>query len=90
MMIRIVTEPEARIEPGHQWLIVPDSPSGRALADLLHERRPLIKRGGSLLIPHDEHVDQVIVQLIDELARVRYESPVLVQLTMVMDEEEVE
>lgn len=81
-MIHIFTEPEARIEPGHQWLIVPNNPEGQALATLLHGRLPLIKRGDQLMIPHDERADHAIVALIDELARVRYEAPALVQLSM--------
>ena len=84
-MIRIQLEPDADIEPGHQWLIVPDSTEGRALITLLFGRPALIKRGGNLLVPHYENVDANIVALIDELARIRYESPVLVQLSLVAD-----
>ena len=81
-MIRIRLEPEATIEPGHQWLVVPDSSEGRALATLLMGRLPLIVRGTDLLIPHDAGVDQNIVQLINQLAHARFQSPTLLQLTL--------
>jgi hypothetical protein len=81
-MIRINTEQDSRIEPGHQLLEVEDTPQGRALATLLYGHVPAFRHGDRLIIPHDATVDTNIVELINELARVRYESPVMVQLTL--------
>lgn len=81
-MIHIRLESELSIEPGHQWLIVSDSPEGRALVTLLMGRQPLVKRGTDLLIPHNGDVDERIVKMINELAHARYQSPTLLQLTL--------
>lgn len=86
-MIHITLEPEASIEPGHQWLVVSDTPEGRALATLLMGGLPLVRRGSELMIPHDRQADENIVKLINQLAHVRYQSPSLVQLTMVEEPE---
>lgn len=75
-------EPEASIEPGHQWLVLSDTPEGHALAALLTGSAPLIKRGKQVLVPHDERVDAQLVRLINELSHARYQSPSLVQLTL--------
>ncbi len=39
-MINIRLEPEASIEPGHQWLAVRDKTEGRALANLDLDEQP--------------------------------------------------
>lgn len=80
--MRIVLEPELGIEPGHQWLVLSDTPEGRALAFLLMGGLPFVRRGKQILVPHNERVDRQLVTLIDELAHVRYQAPDLVQLTM--------
>lgn len=80
-MIEIALEPNMNIEPGHQWLVIPDTRDGRALA-LLLGGLPLVKRGGSLLVPHSAPVDERILNLIDQLAHVRYQAPDLIQLTL--------
>lgn len=82
-MSLIHLEPEVSIEPGHQWLVLSDTPEGHALAALLTGGAPLIKRGKQILVPHDEQVDAQIVRLINELAHARYQSPSLVQLHLV-------
>ena len=79
----IQLEPEASIEPGHQWLVLSDTPEGHALAAVLTGGAPLIKRGKQILVPHDAKVDEQIVRLINELSHVRYQSPSLVQLQLV-------
>lgn len=81
-MTLITTEPDLTIEPGHQFIVVPDSEEGDAILTLLGGDHPTIKRGDEILLAHDYHVDRVIVQLIDELAQVRFSAPGLVQLTM--------
>lgn len=79
-MTRILVERELSIEPGHQWLVLGDTPDGHALAALLTGGAPLIKRGKQILVPHDEKVDAQIVALINELSHVRYMAPTLIQL----------
>ncbi len=84
-MIHIALDPDATIEPGHQWLAVDDTEEGRALATLLMGpgEVPYKQNGArSIFIPHDATVDKNIVALINELAHVRFQSPELVQLTM--------
>jgi len=81
-MPKILLEPELSIEPGHQWLVLSDTPEGRALAFLLMGGLPLVKRGKQILVPHNDRVDQQLVALIDQLAHARYQAPDLVQLTM--------
>jgi len=84
-MTHIQLERELSIEPGHQWLVLSDTPEGHALSTLLTGGAPLIKRGKQILVPHDAKVDAQIVALINELAHVRYQSPSLVQLQLVED-----
>ncbi len=81
-MINITLEPEMGIEPGHQWIVVPDTDEGRALVQILTDATPLIQRGGDLLIPHNAKVDERIVNLIDQLAHARYQAPDLIQMTL--------
>ena len=82
----ITTEPDMNIEPGHQWLVIPDTEDGWALMTLLDVgNQPTIKRGNEIMLAHDYHVDQKIVQLIDELAHVRFSAPGLVQMTLTED-----
>jgi len=80
--IKITLKPDAAIQPGHQWLVVPNDPTGLALVTLLCGKRPLPKAGETILIPHDSKVDQAIVKLIDQLAHVRFSAPDLVQMTL--------
>lgn len=81
-MILIATEPDMSIEPGHQWLVLPDDVEGDALITLLDGATPTIKRGDNILLAHDYQVDQKIVALIDQLAHVRFSAPGLVQMTL--------
>lgn len=78
----ITTEPDMNIEPGHQWLVLPDDVEGDALLTLLDGTTPTIKRGDNILLAHDYEVDQKIVALIDQLAHVRFSAPGLVQLEL--------
>ena len=81
-MVRINLEPDADIAPGHQWLMIEDTAEGRALAMLLYGRLPTVITGAELIFPHNHVVDQNIVDLINALAHVRFQSPTLVQLTV--------
>lgn len=81
-MIHITLEAELGIEPGHQWIVVPDTDEGRALVQLLTGGQPLIQRGSQFLVPHSADVDERIVHWIDQLAHVRYQAPDLIQMTL--------
>lgn len=81
-MIHITLEPEFDIEPGHQWIVVPNTKDGHALVRLLTGDRPPIRRGDQLLVPHDAKVDARILHLIDQLAHARYQAPGLIQMTL--------
>jgi len=84
-MVNITLEPDMGIEPGHQWIVVPNNPEGLALADLLIPRgeAPRVYKGEAIHIAHNQAVDQNIVHLIDQLAHVRYQAPDLIQMTLV-------
>lgn len=81
-MALITNEPDMNVEPGHQFIVLPDTEEGAALLTLLGGDHPTIKRGNEILLAHDYHVDRMIVQLIDELAHVRFSAPGLVQMTL--------
>ncbi|MGB8984143.1 MAG: hypothetical protein WCC12_19905 [Anaerolineales bacterium] len=81
-MIQITLEAELSVEPGHQQIVIPDTDEGRALVQLLTGTQPLAQRGSDLLVPHDANVDERMMQLIDQLAHVRYQAPDLIQLTL--------
>jgi hypothetical protein len=79
--IQLLQDPD--IEPGHQWLAAPNDPQGHALATLLLPAGEQPEtRDRFLYIPHNRSVDQNIVDLINALAHVRFQSPTLVQLTL--------
>jgi hypothetical protein len=81
----IALKPDLNIQPGHQWLAVPNDPTGWALATLLCGEWQLPSADETLetiLIPHNATVDRAIVKLIDELAHVRFSAPDLVQMTL--------
>jgi len=81
----IAMKPDPAIEPGHQWLVVPNDPAGWALATLLCGEWLLPSADETLetiLIPHNATVDHAIVKLIDELAHVRFSAPDLVQMAL--------
>lgn len=85
-MIQIDLRPDMTVQPGHQHLVLPYTEEGCALALLLtgSSYRDLVKfrSGVTLSIPHTAVVDANIVQLIDELAHVRFSAPELLQLTL--------
>lgn len=80
--------PDAKVEPGHQVLAI-DFERGFYLAALLVEPLPpeswSYSEDGNrmiVLVPHTDAVDQKIMDLINELAHVRYSAPNLVQMTL--------
>jgi len=81
-MINITLEPDMAIEPGHQWIVVPNDPDGWALLKLLCGNRRIAGAGDYIRVPHDAKVDAAIVLLIDVLAHVRFQAPDLIQMTM--------
>jgi hypothetical protein len=82
-MIDIALKPEMSIEPGRQFLVVPNNPEGLALVGLLVPRGEAPQVFGEFIyIPHNDSVDQHIVNLIDQLAHVRYQAPGLIQMTL--------
>jgi len=83
-MSLVTLEPDMSVEPGHQWIVLPDNEEGWALLTLLGcYNQPTIKRGNEILVAHDQQVDRTIVQLIDQLANVRFSAPELIQLSMI-------
>jgi len=81
-MTLITLEPDVNVEPGHQWLVLPDDLQGAALAILLTGSTVLDQRGEQIYVGHTAEVDARLVAVINELAHVRFQSPTLVQLTM--------
>lgn len=83
-MIQITLEPDFSIEPGHQWIVVPNNSQGLALVELLMPRgeAPRVFAGEFIYIPHNHMVDQNIVHFIDQLAHARYQAPGLIQMTL--------
>lgn len=85
-MTQIIFEPDPNVEPGHQWLVLPNNMAGLALAELLTggpvDSHWLDK---TIRVPHTADVDGRIVALINQLAHARYSSPSLVQLQLMED-----
>jgi len=82
-VFRIKQAPDASIEPGHQWLVLPNTPDGTALAWLLMDHPDNVDyQDDGIRIAHTAGVDQILVELIDQLAHVRFSAPGLVQLTL--------
>lgn len=90
----ITLEPDPAIEPGHQWLILPTTSDGNALARLLSGKSDVYEFAALdgenvgetalvLRIPHSVEVDRNILLLINLLAHVRFSAPDLVQLSLI-------
>lgn len=86
----ITLEPDPAIEPGHQWLILPTTSDGNALAKLLSGKSDVYEFAALdgetalvLRIPHSVEVDRNILHLINLLAHVRFSAPDLVQLSLI-------
>ncbi len=89
-MIKIKTEPDMSIEPGHQWLVFPKTAYGYFLARLLADCTPIIQEVDGYRVAHTHTVDCAIVDLIDALAHVRFSAPNLVQIMLPTSEPVVE
>lgn len=83
--------PDMSIEPGHQVIKMELAEDSKALSFLLTGERDVwllckndesADTGVSIHIPHTAEVDARIVELIDQLAHVRFSAPGLVQMTM--------
>lgn len=83
--MRINLVPDVAIEPGHQWIVLPNTPEGLALGLVLTNNNDEAARfvGDELHVPHNGAVDARIVELIDWLAHVRYSAHSLIQLTFI-------
>lgn len=84
----ITLEANSEIEPGHQWLKIAPTQAGKALVRLLTGQEDIygffVPDLNLYAVPHDYNVDRALVQVINELAHVRFSAPDLVQLTLVM------
>jgi len=81
----IKLEPDPDIEPGHQWIILPNTTEGLALGTFLTNNDTGAHAqfiDNQLYVPHNAAVDARIVDLINELAHVRFSAPGLVQLEL--------
>jgi hypothetical protein len=81
-MITIATKPDMSIEPGHQWLMIWNNLEGYALAYAIAGQAQIRKEGQFLLVAHTQAVDETIMDLINQLAHVRFSAPNLVQITL--------
>jgi hypothetical protein len=79
----IGTEPDATVEPGHQVLVVANTPTGQALAGLLAPDRPVNDWDQFIRIPHDQNVDRRLIWLVDLFAHIRFSAPELLQLRLI-------
>ncbi|MFN3762239.1 MAG: hypothetical protein ACK4WK_03435 [Anaerolineae bacterium] len=67
-------------EGAEQWILLPPTPAGEALARLLGGESA--RRDGRIAIRHDREVDRRLVALIDLLVGLRWAHPVFVQLEL--------
>jgi hypothetical protein len=78
--LKITTEADPTIEPGHQWIILSNTPKGRGMAAVLSGRLP--QTDGDLRLAHDQAADEMLILLVDLAADLRITAPHLVQLTL--------
>jgi len=81
-LFRIKLVPDADIEPGHQWLVLPYTEQSISLCVLLMGTFQPAFHDGQICVAHTAEVDERLVALIDQLAHVRFSAPGLVQLTL--------
>jgi hypothetical protein len=82
--LKITTQPDSSIEPGHQWIIISDTPKGRGMASVLSGRlltAPTV--GTDLRLAHDFEVDEMLKLLFDLVAEIRVTAPSLIQLPLI-------
>ncbi|MCX7855166.1 MAG: hypothetical protein N2556_04180 [Anaerolineae bacterium] len=68
-------------EGAEQWILLPPTPAGEALARLLGGE-VTAGEDGRIAVRHDREVDRRLVALIDLLIRLRWAHPVFVQLEL--------
>ncbi|MBC7228670.1 MAG: hypothetical protein H5T61_15795 [Thermoflexales bacterium] len=68
-------------EGAEQWILLPPTPIGEALARLLGGE-VAVWADGRLAVRHDREVDQRLVALIEVLVGLRWAHPVYVQLDL--------
>lgn len=87
-MNNIVLQADMSIEPGHQWIELPVTTQGLALGKLLTGVEDMFtyfesnEQGLFIKIAHTAEVDARIVELVDQLAHVRFSAPGLVQMVL--------
>lgn len=75
------------IEPGHQWIVIEDTPDGEALAGLLGGGAAEWQPAEGWRIPHDYAADARLMAMIDLLTDIRFGAPRMIQLTLAMGDE---
>lgn len=68
-------------EGAEQWILLPPTPVGEALARLLGGE-VTAREDGRIAVRHDREVDRRLVALIDLLIGLRWAHPVFVQLEL--------
>jgi hypothetical protein len=90
--LKITTQPDSTVEPGHQWIIISNTAAGRGLASVLSSRLLSVDNHtapsvgmditGDLRLAHDHDVDEMLMVLVDLAAEIRVSAPDLVQLKL--------
>lgn len=82
----VLTRTDPDIEPGHQYLLISNTPLGRALATILTSAiRPEPAADGYLNIAHDYQVDENLMLLVNLAAHIRMTAPDMIQLTLSLE-----
>lgn len=85
-MIDMQLVKDENVEPGHQWILLPKTAQGIALAQILTGGFVLLA-DTRIRVAHTAEVDRRIVELVNLLAQVRFSAPDLVQLTLMESKE---
>lgn len=78
----IKTEPDQSVEPGHQQLVISDTPLGGALSYFLTSSVLAPAKDGYLHFKHDYIVDDRLLSLVDLAAHIRLTAPGMIQLPL--------
>ncbi len=90
--LKITTQPDSSIEPGHQWIVISNTATGRGLAAVLSSRllstdhtAPSVGMdlSGDLRLAHDHTVDEMLIIMVDLAAHLRISAPNLMQLKLI-------
>jgi hypothetical protein len=81
----ILAQADSTIEPGHQRLLISNTPLGRALVMAFASISPEPDPDGYLCIAHDYQVDEHLVLLINLAAHIRMTAPDMMQLTLSLE-----